>query len=94
MLRISSAQLDAMRKKASIAKTGSIVRKQQAVDAGGAGCEAYIWERADAYRPIELGAIGDYAVSNSRPEAHELEKALRDIFHSVRSHPAPKKTAL
>lgn len=94
MLPISSAQLDALRKKALIAKTGSIARKQHAVDAGGAGCEAYIWERADAYRRIELGEMGDYAVTNSRPEAHELEKALRDIFHSVRSRPAPKKTAL
>ena len=56
---MNGGDFDALRKKALIAKTGSITRKQHAVDAGGAGCEAYIWERADAYRRIELGDMGD-----------------------------------
>ncbi len=76
--RVSLERLTAMRKKAESAQHGRIEEKQASNDAGGAGCEAYLWERPDAYRAVELGTTGDYVIRNSSPEADELQKWLRE----------------
>jgi hypothetical protein len=76
--RVPPGQLATMRKNAEIARSGRIEELHAAYDSGGAGCEAYIWERSDAYREVELGSSGDYTIRNSSPEAAQLQKWLRE----------------
>ena len=72
------AQLAIMRKKAKIARGGRIEKKHVGFDAGGCGCEAYLWETPDTYREVELGSSGDYEITNSSPEANEITQWLID----------------
>jgi hypothetical protein len=76
-LRVPKARLEAMRKKAERARSSRIERKQAMLDAGGAGCEAYLWDKTDAYRLVELGNVGDTLITNASPEAAELNAWLQ-----------------
>ncbi|MDC0678417.1 hypothetical protein [Sorangium atrum] len=76
--RVPPAQLADMRKKAEIARGGLIEKKSMARDAGSAGCEAYLWERSDAYREVKLGTSGGYEIRNSSLEAGHLQEWLRE----------------
>lgn len=75
--RVPPAQLADMRKKAEIARGGRIEKKRVRHHTGSAGCEAYLWERSDAYREVELGSSGDYELRNSSSEAGHLQEWLR-----------------
>ncbi|MGC4094503.1 MAG: hypothetical protein QM756_42635 [Polyangiaceae bacterium] len=75
--RVPAAQLISMRAKVDAARAGRIEEKQAAFDKGAAGCEAYLWEKPDTYRRVELGSVGDHIVSNTSPEALELNKWLQ-----------------
>ncbi|NUO52274.1 MAG: hypothetical protein HOV80_25755 [Polyangiaceae bacterium] len=70
--RVPLEQLATMQKKAESAREGRIEKRQVAHDAGGSGCDAYLWERPDAYREVELGTDGVYEVRNLSPEADEI----------------------
>jgi hypothetical protein len=83
---VSPEHLTAMRNKAEAARSGSVKKEQVAYDAGWLGCEAYIWERSDAYREVELGASGDFEIRNSSPEAEQLMKWLREDL-KMGTHP-------
>ena len=52
--------------------------RRQGHDGGEAGCDAYLWERADAYRTVELGSSGDVVVVNSSAEAGQLTEYLKE----------------
>ena len=66
-----------MSQKAELARAGRIERKPNGADMGDSGCEAYLWQRADAYQRVELGSGGDFWVQNSIPEASELKAYLQ-----------------
>lgn len=75
--RVPPAQLAAMRRKAEATRGGRIEETHRADDSGGFGCEAYLWERADAYREVVLGGGGDLEIRNSSPEAGHLQEWLQ-----------------
>lgn len=75
--RVRRAKLAAMLKKAELARSGRLEERQVSHDAGGSGCEAYLWERADAYQVVELGTDGDISIKNTAPEAGELKQWLQ-----------------
>ncbi|WP_437313496.1 hypothetical protein [Sorangium sp. So ce385] len=79
-----------MRKKAEIALGGRIEKKHVARDAGSAGCEAYLWERSDAYREVELGSSGGYETRNSSLEAGHLQEWLREEL-GMGTHPQSRQ---
>jgi hypothetical protein len=79
-----------MRKKAEIARGGRIEKKHVARDAGSAGCEAYLWERSDAYREVELGSSGGYEIRNSSLEAGHLQEWLRGQL-GMGTHPQSRR---
>jgi len=76
-LRVSPSRLAQMSQEAELARGGRIERGRTAADLGDFGCEAYLWERADAYRRVELGSGGDFWVQNSTPEASQLNAYLQ-----------------
>lgn len=87
--RVSAARLTAMREMAEKAQHGQIERKHVAYDSGGFGCDAYLWEKPDAYRWVELGSKGDFIVRNSSPEAEQLKKSLLEELGMGRGKPTP-----
>ena len=90
-LRVDPERLAAMRKKAELARHGEVTRTQFMNDAGGAGCEAYVWDRVDAYEPVRLAELGDQLIRNSSPEAFELYVWLAGELGMMRSRRAQRK---
>jgi hypothetical protein len=74
--RVSDVQLAAMRRMAQYAQEGRIEKQHVKYDGGAFGCEAYVWEKSDAYKEVELGSRGDFVIRNLSPEAARLEKWL------------------
>jgi hypothetical protein len=89
--RVPPEELVAMQKKAEVARTGRIEKEHVAYDSGGFGCEAYVWERPDAYREVELGSTGDYVVRNTTAEAEQISKWLREDLGMGRRPESPRK---
>ncbi|WP_437903581.1 hypothetical protein WME95_34290 [Sorangium sp. So ce327] len=88
--RVPPAQLADMRKKAEIARGGQIEKKHVSRDAGSAGCEAYLWERSDAYREVKLGSRGGSEIRNSSLEAgHLLEWLWGEL--AMGTHPQSRQ---
>ena len=88
--RVPSAQLATTREKARVARDGQIEKKFVAFESGAAGCEAYLWERSDAYRNVELGSNGDQEIRNSSPEAGQLQEWLKGEL-GMGTHPRPRR---
>ena len=85
--RVSKQLLAIMKRKAGIARHGKLENKTRSSDGGGAGCEAYVWER-EAYWPVQLGESGDVDVRNTAPEAGELMAWLqKDLGMGSRQNP-------
>lgn len=90
-LRVGPERLVAMRKKAELARHGEVTRTRFMYDAGGMGCEAFLWDRVDAYEGVELAEVGDQLARNSSLEAFELYAWLAGELGMLSSPKSPRK---
>jgi hypothetical protein len=76
--RVPLERLAPMQKKVEGAREGRIESREVASDAGIAACYAYLRDRSGAVRSVVLGGSGNSVITNSSPEAAELQAWLRN----------------
>lgn len=76
-LRVGRDDLAAKQRLLAQASKGRIVKEQRGADMGEDGCGGYLRPPGEPVMPVQLGAVGDWAVQNTAPEAAILLHWLR-----------------
>ncbi len=79
--RVEGTALSRARLLIDVARRGKITERQAGFDAGGCGCDAYVWHpERDAYQVVILYQFGNTDITNESDAARRLYPWARDLL--------------